>query len=328
MLVRRYPARAVIRNRQTADPLRDLVGSCHGRLLNSVSGEQPGIGRLRTGLSRAAPPAVAAATPSTTSILRIAAPARGAWRRRTRTRPRFRSPAAVPWQDRSLRARVSTTLHRRGRPWSARARIRLARSRRACAPGGGARRPRYHVMRRTFRTRRHPVASTAMGSSVPRGSDHFRQESIRPRARPGTCSTPGLPSWTLTSNRRPPGTSLRGPGGASRPGKCPPGIRWRQETARTRRRRPRPALLTASSGPRAWRRPPRRPPRRKRCSGRRFAAPVPPRSIPLRLARKATATGRVAGCPSSRHDRAAGTRPAGVRPPMQTDIAPGMDARP
>jgi hypothetical protein len=43
------------------------------------------------------------------------------------------------------------------------------------------------------------------------GQDHFRQNSMRPRARPARSKVPGLPQYTFSSSAKPPRTFTDSP---------------------------------------------------------------------------------------------------------------------
>jgi hypothetical protein len=74
------------------------------------------------------------------------------------------------------------------------------------------------LIRRLLLTGRQPAGSPLPGLGGPCGNDHFSQDSSRPRARPATSSSPGLPRYIFTSSARPPRTFTDSPGscGSSR----------------------------------------------------------------------------------------------------------------
>ena len=73
-------------------------------------------------------------------------------------------------------------------------------------------------MRRLLRTGRQPAGPALCWRSGLQGKDHFCQDSMRPRARPGTSRIPGLPRYAFTSSAPPPRTFTDSPGncGSSR----------------------------------------------------------------------------------------------------------------
>jgi hypothetical protein len=66
-------------------------------------------------------------------------------------------------------------------------------------------------MRRLLRTVLQPGGPALPGQSGLKGKDHFCQDSMRPRARPGTSRIPGLPRYAFTSSAPPPRTFTDSP---------------------------------------------------------------------------------------------------------------------